>query len=71
MNYGRQISHEREELRIKKEKEEIEESQKVDRDRREEMAKFPWIDEELNQRKEECCERLFLDALKRMGVPPS
>ena len=34
------------------------------------MAKFPWIDEELNQRKEECCERLFLDALKRMGIPP-
>ena len=34
------------------------------------MAKFPWIDEELNQRKEDCCERLFLDALKRMGIPP-
>ena len=38
--------------------------------RKEELAKYPWVNEELSQRKEECCERLFIDALKRLGLPP-
>lgn len=37
--------------------------------KKEQMARYPWIDEELAERKTECCERLYYDALRRLGLP--
>ena len=70
MNYGRKLSQQRADLRAQKEREELNELRRISQSRKEELAKYPWINEELNQRKEDCCERLFLDALKRLGLPP-
>ena len=36
---------------------------------KERLARYPWINEEMSQRKAECCERLHIDALRRLGLP--
>ena len=37
--------------------------------KKERLAIYPWIDEEMTQRKAECCDRLHYDALRRLGLP--
>ena len=33
------------------------------------IAQYPWINEEMKGRKTECCARLHVDALRRLGLP--
>ncbi len=38
-------------------------------DKKIEMARYPWMEDEMIERKAECCERLHVDALRRLGLP--
>ena len=60
-----------ERLRLKEEKEalEIKQYRQHEIDLKARLARYPWIDEEMSQRKAECCERLHIDALRRLGLP--
>ena len=38
-------------------------------DLKQKLARYPWINEEMGERKTECCKRLHYDALRRLGLP--
>ena len=63
------MKEERERLRKQKEEEEIKEYDQHEIDLKERLARYPWINDEMAERKAECCERLFYDALRRLGIP--
>ena len=69
MQFGMQRKQENERLKKEKDEEELKEYGLHETELKERLARFPWINEEMSQRKTECCERLHHDALRRLGLP--
>lgn len=69
IEFGVQRKKERERQHKLQEEEEVKKFEDYEALKKESLAKYPWVDEELALRKTECCDRLYYDALRRLGLP--
>jgi len=69
MEFGSNNQQERERLLKQKQEEEIRDYDYYEEKLKERLARYPWIDDEMRERKADCCERLHYDALRRLGLP--
>jgi ATP-dependent exoDNAse (exonuclease V) beta subunit len=69
MEFGSNNQQERERLLKQKQEEEIRDFDDYEEKLKERLAMYPWINDEMRERKAECCERLHYDALRRLGLP--
>ena len=69
MQFGVQRREENERLKKEKDEKELKEYGLHEIELKERLARYPWINEEMGQRKTDCCERLHHDALRRLGLP--